>query len=170
MSVYFTSDPHLAHKNIAKFRPWVTSVEQSDSMFLSEWGKTIKKRDIVFVLGDVAFDETSLAKLGSLQGRKILIKGNHDNMVSTELQCAVFEEIYGLLSYKKFWLSHAPIHSSEMRSRIANIHGHIHDKIVMNKHLGIPNPSYVNVCVDHLYPTTGKMFASLDEIRAKFKL
>lgn len=170
MSVYFTSDPHLGHKNIAKFRPWVKSMEQSNQMFFDAWASTIKKRDVVYLLGDVAFDWQSLLYLNELPGRKILIKGNHDDLLPTRAQVEVFEEIYGLLKYKGFWLSHAPIHPSEMRGRIANVHGHIHDKIVINSHCLVPNPAYVNVCIDHLYPTTGKMFLSLDELRAKFPI
>ena len=168
MSVYFTSDPHLGHKNISKFCPWVESTKQRNDMFFEQWQKTIKKRDIVYMLGDVAFDIESLQDLSKLPGRKILIKGNHDDYLHTLCQAQVFEQIHGIISYKGFWLSHAPIHPQEMRKRTANIHGHTHDKIVMNAHLGIPNPMYVNVCIDHLYPTTGKMFMSLDEVRAKF--
>ena len=35
-----------------------------------------------------------------------------------------------LFSYKNFWISHCPIHQQEIRGRIANIHGHLHNAIL----------------------------------------
>lgn len=163
------SDPHLGHRAIAKYRPWVTSVEHNTNLFVQHWRKEIGKKFIVYMLGDVAFDDASLEVIGNLPGRKILIKGNHDDMVSTKLQADVFEEIHGIITYKKFWLSHAPIHPTEMRNRRGNVHGHTHAGIMEKKTWygkTIPDPRYINVCVDNLFPKTGRMFMDLDTLKA----
>lgn len=175
MSVFFVGDPHLGHKNIAKFRPWVKSTEDNTNIFCKHWQNTINKNDIIYVMGDAAFSDEALNVYKSLRGRKILIKGNHDDYVSTKLQAEVFDEIHGMLSYKRVWLTHCPIHPHEMRGRLANVHGHVHLKSVKKKTwYGSlrDDPQYINTCVDHVYEKTkGRtIFTSLDEIKAKINI
>lgn len=167
MSVYFCGDPHLGHRNIAKFRPFVDSTEHNTKLFLDSWHKTIKKNDIVYFMGDAAFDKQSLDLIGNLNARKILIKGNHDDMVPSIDQAQVFEEIHGMLKYKGCWLTHAPIHPDEMRGRKCNIHGHVHNYSIM-KGWGPwkrPDRKYINTCVDVVYPKYGSMFLNLEEVK-----
>jgi len=169
MSVHFIGDPHLGHRNIAKFRPWVDDTDHNTRIFINQWRFHIRKRDVVFVMGDAAFDDESLDVIGNLVGRKILIKGNHDDFVSTQRQSQVFEEIHGMLRYKGMWLTHCPIHPDEMRGRKCNIHGHVHNKSIMIRkgifRRLVEDPRYINTCVDKAYPRTGKIFTSLDDIR-----
>jgi len=167
--VYFTSDPHLGHRAICKYRPYFSSPEENTKFFVDFWKQKIKKQDVVYILGDVAFDVEHLMLLKPLRGRKILIKGNHDDYIPTKYHVEIFEEIYGMLSYKGMWLTHCPIHPSEMRKRKANIHGHVHDKTVQ-KSWGAwkrPDPKYINVCIDELYRLYGKPMLTLDEIRLR---
>ena len=174
MSVYLIGDPHLGHRAIAKYRPWVKDTEDNTRIFLTRYLNEIKKRDIVFFMGDVAFDEASLRAVGELPGRKILIKGNHDDFVSTSLQKDVFEEIHGMLSYKSMWLTHCPIHPDEMRGRKLNIHGHVHTKSVMRRNWygkRVLDSRYVNTCVDRVVADSGgyHYFTSLDQIKQLIK-
>jgi calcineurin-like phosphoesterase family protein len=171
MSVFFTSDPHLGHKTIAKYRSFVRSTEHNTALFVDDWNKTIKKNDVVYMLGDVAFDNESLKIVGSLPGRKMLVKGNHDDYVLTRAQADIFEEIHGMISYKSAWLTHCPIHPHELRGRKVNVHGHVHNKSIMRKKNLFweeEDPQYVNACVDVVYPKYGTMFLSLDQIKEKF--
>lgn len=55
MSVYFTSDMHLGHKSILKYRPQFSTIEEHDEAFFTELSK-LTKRDVLFVLGDFIFD------------------------------------------------------------------------------------------------------------------
>lgn len=175
--VYFISDPHIGHRNIARYRPFVDSCEDNTAQFLDQWKKTIRKeKDIVYILGDAAFDYGSLQLFKDLRGRKILIKGNHDDYVKTEHQTEVFEEIYGMLKYKSFWLTHCPIHPEEMRNRRGNIHGHVHLETIMKKQNGpfsfkpAIDKRYFNTCVDVVFPQYGSWFVTLDQIREYFGL
>jgi calcineurin-like phosphoesterase family protein len=167
MSVYFIGDPHLGHRNIAKFRPWVKSTAHNTELFTSEWHRVIRKRDDVYMMGDAAFDYPSLDLIGNLPGRKILIKGNHDDFVLTSRQAEVFHEIHGMLKYKGMWLTHCPIHPDEMRNRKCNIHGHVHNATIMRGWgpWRKPDPRYINTCVDVLWPQRNSFFISLDEIK-----
>ncbi len=128
---YFTSDWHLGHKNICKYREKFNTPEENDQHFINEFNKIVKKRDTVYFLGDIAFTEESLEKLKGLNHchKKVLYLGNHDYL-PTEKYLEVFDEIYSFRSWKSFWLSHCPIHPQELRNRKGNIHGHLHASIL----------------------------------------
>lgn len=83
MNVFFTSDLHFGHKNIIRFdnRPF-TSVEEMDEVLIHNWNKKVKKNDLVYILGDISWhkDEKTCEIFERLNGRKILIKGNHDRV------------------------------------------------------------------------------------------
>lgn len=158
--IYITSDLHLGHKNIAKYREYVSSVEENTRLITSEWRQRVKKRDIVYVLGDAAFNKEELYNLASLPGQKILLRGNHDNYLSTDELRNVFDEIEGALKKWRMWLTHIPIHPAELRGGV-NIHGHVHLAT-------IPDKRYMNVCCDNLYTKTGSNFITLQRVREIF--
>ena len=97
-------------------------------MIKDAWSSMANKRDVIYVLGDAAFNDEALLSIRDLPGRKVLISGNHDNLTSQEAQGEVFEKVYGFLRYKKMWLSHAPVHPSVIKDSrcYINIHGHTH--------------------------------------------
>jgi calcineurin-like phosphoesterase family protein len=80
-NLYFTSDPHLNHKNIIEFcnRPF-GSVEEMNKVIISNWNNTIKHGDWVYILGDFCLGDRKMwcYFLNQLPGNKILIQGNHD--------------------------------------------------------------------------------------------
>lgn len=161
--IYFTSDLHFGHKNIANFgsRPIEGPVD-NEYWICEHWQNTVSRKvaadrtDVVYILGDAAFDEDSLRTIQSLNGIKILIGGNHD--IQSPLAYETYRAIYGLHKKYGFWLSHAPMHESELRGK-PNCHGHTHD-------VTIADPRYFNCCVDNLYKLFGKPMISLDELRA----
>lgn len=83
MNVFFTSDLHFSHKNIIRFdnRPF-TSVEEMNETLIRNWNRKVKKDDLVYILGDISWgnDEETCAIFARLNGRKVLIKGNHDRV------------------------------------------------------------------------------------------
>jgi calcineurin-like phosphoesterase family protein len=99
----------------------------------------------------------TLIQFSELPGKKILIRGNHDTL-PTLAYLHYFDEVYGLLKYKEFWLSHAPIHPDELRNKI-NLHGHVH-------YATIPDKRYFNCCPENLYPSFGSYLISLEDIRS----
>jgi calcineurin-like phosphoesterase family protein len=167
MSCYFIGDPHLGHKNIHTFRKFLKNEEHNTKLITEQWKKTIRNRDQVFVMGDAAFTEEALISLGNLPGRKILVKGNHDDMVSTALQSQVFEEIHGIIKYKRMWLSHAPIHPAELRGK-PNVHGHVHEATI--KRFGLIDKRYFNTCIDVIYPRTKSVFVKLETIKQYYNI
>ena len=156
MSVYFTSDLHLGHKNIHNFRKGFDSEVEHQSYISNYWNATITKRDDVYVLGDACFTMEALKLMESLPGTKHLVRGNHDEL-DTQAYLKVFKNVYGLKKYKEFWLSHAPIHPQELRGRV-NLHGHVHYQTV-------PDNNYFNCCVENLVEQFKRPFVELDQLR-----
>lgn len=129
--IFFIADLHLGHENIIKYcgRPF-DSVRDMNVSLIDNWNAMISKEDKVFVLGDFALSNNqNIIKWGkSLNGNKVLIRGNHDRATDTVYHEAGFQHIY---KYPIFWnqsflLSHAPIVTDI--GKIINIHGHIHNK------------------------------------------
>lgn len=143
--VFFTSDWHCAHKNIVNFDKNFKSAGERFEFLCDKYSHTVRKNDTVYFHGDMIFDRKTFDIFSKLQGRKILILGNHctdgKNRVSIAEQCEVFDGIHGLISYKKTWLSHAPIHPDELRGKCC-IHGHTHS-------YHINDDRYLNVCVEN---------------------
>jgi len=146
-NVWFTSDLHLGHIGSARHRGF-TSVEEHDAAIITHMQMVIGKRDKLFILGDVCWNNQSLKLLGELPGVKELIIGNHDTLHTYEY-LKYFNKIHGFRSYKNFWLSHCPIHPQEIYRHAGNIHGHIH-KGAATQNLGYPyynvNQDYNNFC------------------------
>jgi len=78
--IFFTSDHHFGHSNIIKYcsRPFV-SVEEMNHEMIRRWNSVVKPEDTVYYLGDFSLVlEPVRAIAPQLNGRKILIMGNHD--------------------------------------------------------------------------------------------
>src|SRR5271154_4407428 len=92
---YFSiADLHLQHEKMHKFtkadgitvtrpnpltkKPF-ESMEEHDEFIIEQWNKTVNQDgDTVYLLGDICINLKGLHKLGRLNGRKILVPGNHD--------------------------------------------------------------------------------------------
>lgn len=155
--VYFIGDPHFGHTGIQRFRTQFPDEKVHRQYIMDRWNQTIKKRDRVFVMGDAAFTQEGLDDLGKLPGQKVLVRGNHD-LLPTEAYLNVFSEVYGALAYKGLWLTHIPIHPSELYGR-TNVHGHCHrggpnevyqtNSTMRGRPIG-SKATYFNTCAEHL--------------------
>lgn len=142
--LYISSDLHLGHANICKFRPGFSSPEEHHETMFDNLATTVGKRDSVILLGDVAFDLYWLNRLLEINCQKLtLIVGNHDTeKLNMRDLASVYNEIHSMLARRNVWFTHCPIHPDEFRGKVANIHGHLHDKV-------IDDPRYINACVEH---------------------
>lgn len=144
------SDLHLGHKNIHKFREQFTSAQEHHEYVFENLASNVQKRDNLFLLGDVAFTKEWLEKIKSVNCvKKTLILGNHDteNGIKIHDLVGVYDEIHSLYSRRNVWFSHCPIHSSGLRKKVLNIHGHYHKHKVMDG--GVEDKRYINACVEH---------------------
>jgi len=81
MTTWFTADLHFGHANIINYsgRPFADATAMNQAL-IERWNDSIHPDDTVWVLGDVALGriEETLALVGGLNGRKLLLAGNHD--------------------------------------------------------------------------------------------
>lgn len=161
-NIFFIGDLHFGHQNICKFRTQFGSEAEHRAFLIEIWSECVRKRDIVYVMGDAAFTQEGLDSIGTLAGTKILVRGNHD-LLPTEAYLDVFKEVYGMLNYKGLWLTHAPIHPTELYGR-TNVHGHCHRGGPVEVVGALPRhihaqagtlATYFNTCAEHL-PTPYK--------------
>lgn len=158
-NIWFCSDLHFGHNNIQRYRKEVISEEHNRTSIVLDWQSSVKKKDTVYVLGDACFTLETLPVFGNLAGKKILIRGNHDELPAQEY-LKYFDEVYGIIKYKGYWLSHAPIHPNELRDK-QNIHGHVH-------YNSVDSPWYVNACVENVSARYQRALMNLDEVRRDF--
>ena len=116
---YFTSDLHFGHANIMKFHPnfrKFQNINDMDNTLIRLWNSRVNPCDEVYNLGDVSFHkdfEQTLKILKRLNGKHVLILGNHDQeirkrtdellMIRKNDNNALFEEI---CDYKELALKH----------------------------------------------------------------
>ena len=137
MKYFVISDTHFGHTNVIKYcnRPFKDAKEM-DSVLIKTWNETVSNKDVVIHLGDFAFCSKERAReiCSELNGRKILIKGNHDNWPDEFYKEIGFDYVS---KYPIIWggtpdnngfyiMSHAPLILSETTPYF-NFYGHVHN-------------------------------------------
>ena len=145
-----TSDLHLGHANICKFRPFKSAEDHHEILF-DNLATSINKRDSLLLLGDITFSEYWLKRLDEIKCiKKTLIVGNHDTeSVNMKVICNHYDEVHSLYSKRNNWFSHCPIHADQFRGKELNIHGHLHGNHVTDRHGYYNDNNYFNACVEH---------------------
>jgi len=149
-TVRFIADLHLSHTNMALKRGFST-VEEHDEHIIEKWNSVVSKRDVTYILGDVTMEKSApYHLLDRLNGIKHVVMGNHDRRQDVRKLLEHVESVAGMTQHKGVILTHCPIHTSELDYRFKyNIHGHIHDKVVM-KDVNISSPTN-KLVVDERY-------------------
>jgi len=168
MNYWFTADLHFNHPGIIRVckRPFdITEqglVDMNEAL-IAAWNSRVKKRDIVYHLGDFVWKGDPRMFEARLNGAKVFIRGNHDGMSFHNKLPNVHDVklIKTLADPKpqKIWLSHYA-HRSWPDSRHGSWHLYGHD------HGSLPDDEHalsMDVGVD-----TRRDLApySLDEVRA----
>lgn len=127
-NTFFVADTHFDDDNIRRYenRPYA-SVEAMNEAMVARWNAVVTAEDTVYVIGDFGAAGREAEVLSSLNGTKILVKGNHDTNSNEYYRQAGFAEVYDLpVLYKNFWiLSHEPVYVCE-NMPYANLFGHVH--------------------------------------------
>ena len=190
--IYFTSDLHFGHEAILKYcnRPFA-NVEEMNQKLIENWNKKVPEDGIVFNLGDFAWGGYPFWKSmrEQLNGKIILIKGNHDekNLTQTGAQ-----ELFELVTYqmkiqiegRKIYLNHYPFLCYAGTYRDANgleyqAFGHVHsgpgakgldvDRLSMlfptQYDVGVDNNNYEPISWSELNDKIGQQL-----LKSKFKV
>lgn len=131
MTIWFTADQHFGHANIIKHcsRPFA-DVGEMDKGLIEGWNLRVEKEDTVYDVGDFAFrGNPAKHYLDRLNGRKVLITGNHDVVAPDDPWEAV--ENYRVVKWsgQTFVLFHYPMEEWDGYFRgTIHLHGHVHSK------------------------------------------
>lgn len=168
------SDHHLRHSNIYRFtdtegnliRPWAKDAEEADELMIDAWNSVVGKGATVYHLGDVSISRKGLHLLERMNGRKILIRGNHD-IFKLKDYTAHFADIRGSMKIDNLFFQHYPVHPDSIaRWCLANVHGHTHGNTVtrINEHGDrVPDTRYFNLCIEAI----GLVPLSIEEIQSR---
>lgn len=148
MANWFTSDHHFGHAKIIHYcdRPFET-VEHMNEALVHNWNSLVADDDTVYYLGDFSLKSSLMEQYAPrLNGRKILITGNHDDchpsnhdgkLGNLSLYKKYFDAIYEEFEWSGLRLHHMPYYDEvdhrypEYRpiddGRIL-IHGHVHQR------------------------------------------
>lgn len=154
-NVFLISDTHFGHANMYTFlredgtrvRQEFQNVQEADEAMVDRWNAVVNPKDKVYHLGDVVINRKFMHTLSRLNGDKVLIKGNHD-IFRLEDYTPHFRDIRAYHVLDRAILSHVPIHPSQLGRFKGNIHGHLHEKLVMGVDF-VPDAHYISVCVEH---------------------
>lgn len=103
-NIYFTSDNHFGHAKVIEYcnRPF-KSVDEMNEALIKNWNKVVKPDDFVFVVGDFMMymkkPELKIL-LARLNGKKTLVKGNHDSFSETEWLSIGFSSVCRSMTFK----------------------------------------------------------------------
>ena len=131
--IYFLADTHFGEERIMRYenRPF-ENVRKMDEEMISRWNSVVDNSDTVYLLGDFGAEGYEKDILSKLNGKKILVKGNHDTKSNEEYRSFGFSEVYDCpIIIDGFWiLSHDALYVNE-NMPYANLFGHVHNSPII---------------------------------------
>lgn len=138
MKKFYTSDLHLGHFNIIRLcnRPFQT-IEEMNEILIKNWNSKVGKDDEVYILGDMFYKcDIQMVKdtLNQLNGKKYLIKGNHDVFLKQLNWRDYFERVESYMEIddgkRMVCLFHYPIEEWNGYYRKSYmLYGHVHENM-----------------------------------------
>ena len=177
--LFFISDTHFSHYNILTYCPnrVFKSIEEHDETLIYNWNNTVTNEDTVFHLGDFGFGHPKKlqAILSTLNGKKILVSGNHDRRLLKDKEfVATWDSIlHGVyeITYKGYLLvlSHFPLETWSTNTNVIHAHGHCHSTQDKLKLYYIPNRIDVGVDLIGLTPIVFEdLVVKVNELNQQF--
>lgn len=133
---YYISDLHLNHAKIIDYcgRPYKDVHEMNESI-IKRINERVTSKDNLYILGDVGFGAVGdlVALLKRINGRKILVAGNHDKRYLKHPEfISVFKSVHEILEisdcHRKVVLFHYPMLSwNRAYHGSIHLHGHVHN-------------------------------------------
>ena len=185
-NIFFASDHHMGHEGpYVKFTKegcgsllradLATNSAEADELMIQRHNAVVKPQDRVYFVGDFCFSKHHISKAGRMNGRKVLIKGNHDTLDLKEY-LPYFDDVRGVHQFSGMVITHVPVHVQSLGRWGFNVHGHLHANRITHKVMHTPlgggpffyteeiDPRYFNVSVEQINYTP----ISLEEVK-KFK-
>ncbi len=149
--IYYTADLHFHYEPILEFRGFALAFEM-DEFLIRRFNETVKEDDTVYIVGDVGYNYNRVPcdALARLNGRKHLIRGNHD--VGFDDAGKLYDYFETVTDFNEIddngrhvILCHYPIVHNK---RSYMIHGHLHQVTGIYYETLKKLPQVLNACVD----------------------
>lgn len=165
---FIISDTHFGHPRISEYSrrttPAFPTPESIDQLMIDNWFGLVKPHHTVLHLGDLGFFNDGARGRGmdpeilkSLPGKRYILRGNHDDALSTEwLADHGFTEIPSpsvVYEGVEILFTHYPQHP--LRKGQACISGHVHN----NPHFSTSQHLNASVELWHYAPVPGEFLA-----------
>jgi len=136
-NIWFTSDLHFGHDRefVWKARGF-ENVEDMNWAIVNRFNSKVQPEDTVYILGDLMLGDNAAGEhyLSQLNGKKIIILGNHDTSSRIKVYEKYADEIVysKVIKYKKksIYLSHYQTLTGNFDDNVGhcvlNFHGHTH--------------------------------------------
>jgi len=159
-NIFLIGDPHLSHQGMVMFkrddgsplRPFAT-IEEHDETMIANWNSVVRPVDKVYVMGDVVMKaKKQIPIMNRLNGKKVLIKGNHD-IGELKVYLPYFYDIRAFHILDNFAITHIPIHPDCLGRFKGNIHAHTHQREMMmldGDEFRVPDPRYFCVSAEQI--------------------
>lgn len=150
-NIYVISDTHFGHWFANWFwdRPYDSLRDMNEAM-IKIWNDKITDKDLVIIVGDFCAGSKRFLNylVHSLNGEKILVKGNHDtkrrykNLLKTG-EIKIYDRLEFTHNEKLVVFTHIP--TMDIPQNAINIHGHYHRVNIPPR---FDKSKYFNACVD----------------------
>lgn len=139
-NTFVISDTHFGHARIIELanRPF-NSVDEMDHILIESWNNVVGTSDDVIFGGDFMFHKKDTGIFDKLNGRKLLILGNHDHSVTHQLSwTGILTRYETVMDGKKFVIDHYPLQDWNNRYHGSiHLYGHTHKTLepeIENRH------------------------------------
>ena len=136
--IYFTADLHLGHEEVIakRHRPFQDVTEMNEAL-IENYNQRVREDDTVFILGDLCHKiplREAEALIRRLNGRKILLRGNHDLPYDPGLFADMQDFLMTDLDGRRFVLMHYGLIDWPRRKKGGiHLHGHMHETRAYNE-------------------------------------
>lgn len=134
MRTFFWSDTHFDHPMISELRGFGRdNVADHDRWIVNQWNSVVSPRDTIWLLGDFSFarKEENPTLFNALNGRKHLIRGNHDPAHVANLGWESVSDLKRIsVNGQKIVLCHYPMLTwQNAHHGTWHLHGHSHGNL-----------------------------------------
>lgn len=175
MAYYFISDTHFNNENVIKYcgRPFANAEEMNEKL-IENWNAVVSENDTVYMLGDFIMGRADTIPniLPRLNGKIILVRGNHDTDAKLEIYCDLYSDkiikitdlLYIPYNGLFFVCCHFPLDNENYltmitkgNSEVVLVHGHVHDArpfIDLERHMfnvSVEAIGFAPVSIDTIY-------------------
>ncbi len=173
-TTWFTSDIHFGHANCIDYcqRPF-ENVDVFKEKFIEDWNRLVRPDDLAIFVGDIFFYHTKeqmKATLARMNGRKILVKGNHDFehriMMNAGFELSV-DEMTMTIAGERVQFSHYPFRMKPWLSRWVKFKARAFKAL---RWLGIETPAIFFEKYHHKRPVDNGQFLIHGHTHSKHKI